>query len=143
MCSETVRKMLAKVRPGVLLTMNTPLTEELNITTDGHRVAQVLENFLTNAVKFTLRGSITLTYNLTDERTLRFQVSDTGIGIAPEACSSIFNRFVKLNNFVQGTGLGLAICKGIVDRLGGQIGVESQLGQGSTFWFTLPIGGGN
>ena len=142
-CSETVRKMLAKVRPGVMLTMNTPLTEELNITTDGHRVAQVLENFLTNAVKFTLRGSITLTYNLTDAYTLRFQVSDTGIGIAPEACSSIFNRFVKLNNFVQGTGLGLAICKGIVDRLGGQIGVESQLGQGSTFWFTLPIGGGN
>ena len=139
LCSEVVHKMLAKVRPGVMLTMNTTVPGDFRITTDGHRVAQVLENFLTNAVKFTLRGSITLSFEQPDEHTLRFCVSDTGIGIAPEACQSIFDRFVKLNSFVQGTGLGLAICKGIVDRLGGRIGVDSQLGQGSTFWFTLPI----
>ena len=66
-------------------------------------------------------------------------MSDTGIGIASEACEKIFDRFIKLNSFVQGTGLGLSISKSIIEQLGGTIGVDSELGKGSTFWFILPV----
>ena len=68
-----------------------------------------------------------------------FGLLDTGIGIAPEACEKIFDRFIKLNSFVQGTGLGLSISKSIIEQLGGTIGVDSELGKGSTFWFILPV----
>ena len=67
-----------------------------------------------------------------------FYVSDTGCGIAPDKREKVFDRFIKLNNFAQGTGLGLAISEMIITKLGGEIGVESEEGQGSTFWFTLP-----
>ena len=66
-------------------------------------------------------------------------MTDTGIGIAPEACRKVFDRFIKLNSFVQGTGLGLSISKSIIEQLGGKIGVNSELGKGSTFWFILPL----
>lgn len=66
-------------------------------------------------------------------------MADTGIGIAPEACNKVFDRFIKLNSFVQGTGLGLSISKSIIEQLGGKIGVNSELGKGSTFWFILPL----
>ena len=107
------------------------------ILSDKNRLAQVVTNFINNAIKFTKEGSIRFGYRHIDENLL-FYVSDTGCGIEPEKKDLVFNRFVKLNSFAQGTGLGLAICQMIVKKLGGEIGVESELGEGSTFWFTLP-----
>ena len=107
------------------------------LTTDAHRLSQILINLLTNAAKFTAKGSIRFGYRAEGSR-LRFYVSDTGCGIPPEGQRRIFDRFVKLNSFKQGTGLGLPICKSIVEHLGGEIGVKSEEGRGTTFWFTLP-----
>lgn len=111
---------------------------ECSILTDRNRLNQVITNLMTNAFKFTDGGSIIIGYTLLADNMLRFYVSDTGCGIPEEEQKEIFNRFVKLNRFVQGTGLGLPICETIVQRMGGKIGVESELGQGSTFWFTVP-----
>ena len=108
------------------------------IDADKNRIVQVLSNFLTNALKFTTKGSITLSYTLEDENQVRFCVTDTGKGIPDEQKHEIFNRFVKLDSFVQGAGLGLSICQSLVNRMGGKIGVESREGEGSCFWFTHP-----
>ncbi|MDR3140637.1 MAG: response regulator [Tannerellaceae bacterium] len=107
------------------------------IRTDKNRLLQVITNFLNNAIKFTNEGSIRFGYHIR-ENSLYFYVTDTGVGVRKEECGKIFERFAKLNNFVQGTGLGLSICQTIVHKLGGEIGVESEYGKGSTFWFTLP-----
>ena len=105
---------------------------------DPHRVEQVLLNLLSNAIKFTSKGFISLFYEVED-MFVRVSVMDTGIGISEEKLESVFERFVKLDDFYQGAGLGLPICKMIVEQLGGEIGVRSELGKGSTFWFTLPL----
>ena len=107
------------------------------IMSDKNRLAQVITNFINNAIKFTKEGSIRFGYRHKDDKLLLY-VRDTGCGIEPEKKDLVFNRFVKLNSFAQGTGLGLAICQMIVKKMGGEIGAESQLGKGSTFWFTLP-----
>lgn len=116
---------------------------ECEIYTDPDRLNQVLVNFLTNAIKFTKRGNITLGYEVRESnREIYFYVRDTGQGISPEEIGKLFNRFTKLNNFVQGTGLGLSISKSIIKRLNGKIGAESKgVGKGSLFWFTLPYPG--
>ena len=103
-----------------------------------NRLMQVIINLLTNAIKFTERGSISFGYSYLNNRMLSFYVSDTGRGISAERQESIFDRFVKLDSFAQGTGLGLSICRMIIDHLGGDMGVESEEGKGSTFWFTFP-----
>lgn len=107
------------------------------INTEKTRISQVITNFMTNAQKFTRVGSITLGYQQLEEG-LRFYVKDTGCGIPEDKLTLIFDRFVKLDNFKQGTGLGLSICQSIVNKLGGEVGVNSEPGQGSEFWFILP-----
>lgn len=110
---------------------------ECEILWDKNRLSQILINFITNSTKFTESGGITVGYTLQDDGMLRFYVTDTGCGIPPEKHADVFTRFVKLNTFAQGTGLGLPICKSIIDKMGGKIGVESEPGKGSTFWFTI------
>ena len=105
---------------------------------DKNRLIQLLANFVNNAIKFTQTGTICMGYRMTDTDTIYFYVSDTGCGMSNEQCEHVFERFVKYNPFIQGTGLGLSICRTIVERLGGKIGVDSEEGKGSTFWFTLP-----
>ena len=125
-----------KVREGVELLFEQKY-EQCSVCTDRNRLSQVIINLLTNAAKFTANGSIRFGYRTEGSR-LRFYLSDTGCGIPPEGQRRIFDRFVKLNSFKQGTGLGLPICKSIVEHLGGEIGVKSEEGRGTTFWFTLP-----
>ncbi len=108
-----------------------------SIISEKTRLTQVLSNFLSNAIKFTTEGSIRFGYKVI-EKGIYVYVTDTGIGIPEEKRNTIFERFVKLNNFKQGTGLGLSICKTIIHILNGKIGVESEEGKGSTFWFTIP-----
>lgn len=113
---------------------------ECNLRSDKNRFMQVLSNLLSNAVKFTEKGFIRFGYYPTEDRSqLRIYVTDSGCGIPAEKAESIFGRFVKLNNFKQGSGLGLSICQTIVKKLGGEIGVNSKEGEGSTFWFTVPF----
>lgn len=108
------------------------------IHTDKNRISQVLSNFLSNAFKYTSNGSITLGYEVRSND-MYFYVTDTGTGIPADKVNSVFGRFTKLDSKKQGTGLGLAISQTIINKLGGEIGAKSELGKGSTFWFTLPI----
>lgn len=125
-----------KMKSGIKLEVICP-KGEFWTSTDRNRVMQVLFNFLSNAIKNTEKGSITLGFNHEGDW-LKIYVSDTGCGIPEEKLPQIFTRFEKLNDFIQGTGLGLSICKSIVERLGGRIGVSSELGKGSTFALYLP-----
>lgn len=113
-------------------------TTECVVKADRNRLVQVMMNLMNNAVKFTGEGSIEFGFDVREDGFLHFYVTDTGYGIPEERLEEIFGNFVKLNSFVQGTGLGLTICRAIVERMGGKIGAVSRLGQGSTFWFTLP-----
>ena len=115
------------------------LPENVSITSDRGRVSQVVSNFVTNAMKHTARGTITISASVGDERTICFSVADTGCGIPKNEQEHIFERFVKLNKFVPGTGLGLSICRQIAKLLNGSIGLDSTEGVGSTFRLTLPI----
>lgn len=110
---------------------------ECQIYSDRMRLTQVISNFLNNAIKYTSEGCITLAYEIISDE-IKFSVTDTGDGMSQEIQAHIFDRFYKGNTFKQGTGLGLSICETIVNRLGGRIGVNSELGKGSTFWFTHP-----
>jgi len=124
--------------PKVTFIKDNPYTT-LPIIADMGRMQQVLTNFVTNAVKNTTEGHIKVGYRLKDERYLYVYCEDTGSGIPKEKQDAIFERFVKLNEFVQGTGLGLSICKNIIMRCGGKIGVDSEEGKGATFWFSIPV----
>ena len=122
---------------GVSFIKENPYTEFVTYIDNG-RIMQVITNFVTNAVKYTRQGHIKVGYNY-DAGTLRVYCEDTGTGIPKEHQSKIFERFVKLNDYVQGTGLGLSICKAIADSCHGQVGVDSEGdGHGSTFWLKIP-----
>lgn len=137
LCSDLFQAMQMKETPQVELRLKDDLPE-LTFTSDKNRLYQVLLNFVTNAFKFTSEGSITIDYQINGNE-VKFSVQDTGMGVEPEKQEAIFTRFVKLNSFIPGTGLGLPICQSIVTQLGGKIGVESEPGKGSCFWFTHPI----
>ena len=127
--------------PNVAFIKKNPYTT-LPTTLDMGRIQQVVTNFVTNAVKYTTDGHICVGYHIEErngKQGLYVYCEDTGSGIPKEKQSAVFERFVKLNEFVQGTGLGLAICKNIIERCNGVIGVDSEVGKGSTFWFWIPV----
>ena len=136
---QTVAPLATKKRLPVLVRI---APDTGRITSDRRRIEQILLNLLSNAIKFTEQGGVTLTAK-TLAGVLRVSVADTGIGIKPEDLARLFQPFRQLDTGLtrqhEGTGLGLAICKRLVERLGGTITVESELGKGSTFQFTLPI----
>ena len=107
------------------------------VVAEKKRLSQVLINLLTNAIKFTTKGSIRLGYEI-HGKMLYFYVADTGCGFPESQKQTVFERFVRLDSAKPGTGLGLAICRTIVEKMGGCIGVESEEGKGSCFWFTIP-----
>lgn len=119
----------------ILFDSNSP---EYLVFTDENRLQQIIVNFVNNAVKFTHEGEIRIGYSLLNDTEIEIYVQDTGVGIPQDKLASIFERFVKLDSFVQGTGLGLSICQSLVEIMKGRIGVESEEGKGTRFWFTLP-----
>lgn len=130
---------LLKLQPAkqVSLSYETGM-DECYIHFEKNRLSQIFINLITNAIKFTDEGSIRYGYKVPDGEELYLYVTDTGRGIPADKLEETFKRFVKLNNFVQGTGLGLSICKMLLEQLGGSIGVESEEGKGTTFWFKIP-----
>lgn len=137
---EQLFRMRLEDKSAVIQIIRETPPDECVMYTDRNRLQQVVSNFMTNAVKFTDEGSITFGYNRCAEG-LYFYVKDTGSGIPEDKVNHIFERFVRVEQNKKGTGLGLAICEMIIRKLGGKIGVESEYGKGSTFWFTLPING--
>ena len=115
------------------------------IYSDVGKLYQVLSNLINNSLKFTKSGSIDYGYDMIDNK-IRFYVKDTGVGIAEDMHDKIFDRFAQADQSIsrnyEGVGLGLAICKGLVELLGGEIRLESEINQGTTFYFTLPYNDG-
>ena len=138
LCQEVIANFLLKTRNEKVLLCFDENSPQIAIDADKNRIVQVLSNFITNALKFTTEGTITLSYTLENDAQICFCVTDTGKGIPAEQQHEVFNRFVKLDPFSQGTGLGLSICRSLVKRMGGKIGVESREGEGARFWFVLP-----
>jgi len=128
----------SEVQQGV--TMNSQFAlPSLTVTTDMARLTDILNHLLANAVKFTVQGSITIGYDAPADKRLRIWIQDTGKGIAPEHQKQVFERFFKVDEYIPGAGLGLSICRTLAYSIGGEVGVESTLGEGSKFWLELPI----
>ena len=127
---------------GIGFAVVLPPTDSVDYVGDSHRIRQVLFNLIGNAVKFTAHGEVRLAVSATS-RGLRFEVQDSGIGISKEGQQKIFSTFVQVDSSTSrkfgGTGLGLVICKKLVEGMQGAIGVDSELGKGSCFWFELPL----
>lgn len=138
LCKEIYNAHIFRCPQGVELIFE-KYEPNLVISSDKNRLFQVYSNLIGNAFKFVSTGSVKFGYSL-ENKLVKFYVTDSGTGIAEDKINKIFDRFVKGENSIQGTGLGLSICKTIIDRLGGNISVESTLGIGTTFTFTLPCG---
>ena len=140
--NELLHSMTAFVAPlaqaGVEVS-ELPATGSQTVTTDSGRLTGVLEHLLTNAAKFTSQGSIVIGYDTPVSNRIRIWVRDTGKGIAPEHIGQVFERFFKVDEYIPGTGLGLSICRMMAASLGGDVGVSSKLGEGSTFWVEIPV----
>lgn len=137
-CAMMVQKIRNKVPEGVELQIDEDSPLDAWFSADSGYLNQVVTNFMSNAIKFTHQGTITVGYRIDARQQLEMFVEDTGIGISIENQEAVFDRFMKVDSFVQGTGLGLPLCKSIIEKMGGHIGVISELGKGSRFWFTLP-----
>ena len=125
-------------------TTNVPISlqcamEHLQIESDRDKLFEIIDNLVQNAVKFTTEGSIRIGFDLMDNNRVHIWVSDTGKGVAAADQEHIFERFVKLDEYIPGAGLGLSVAKSHVQSLGGEIGLESEIGEGSTFWVNLPL----
>ncbi|MCD7759499.1 MAG: ATP-binding protein [Bacteroides uniformis] len=138
LCNEVVETVMASRKLEVEMRLDTDLSV-LMLDTDDARLRQVLINLLVNAAKFTEQGSIVLELKMADAGTALFSVTDTGCGIPPEKQHLIFERFEKLNDFVQGSGLGLSICQLIVKYMNGKLWVDSGYTRGARFCFTHPL----
>ena len=141
MCEAAISSVEHRVQPGVNLRFVPESEAPCPVTTDPRRVQQILINLLTNACKHTAQGSITLTYSTTDEPGfVQFSVTDTGTGVPADQAEAIFERFTKLNEFVQGTGLGLSICREIAEKMGGRVWLDTTYTQGGArFVFSVPV----
>jgi signal transduction histidine kinase len=137
--NQVLEQMVNTYQPTTMLAMLTecPL-EELLIQTDREKLLEILDNLVQNALKFTEVGHVTLGYDVVGDR-VRIWVKDSGKGIPAEDQQRIFERFVKLDEYIPGTGLGLSVAKSHTLSLNGTIGVESQVGEGSMFWVELPL----
>ena len=122
-----------------MITLKLDVAERsLMLHSDFGRLREIIVNFMSNALKFTAKGTITINMEQKDNGRVCISVTDTGRGVPEEAYDRIFDRFVKLDDFVQGAGLGLSVCRSYAFSLGGSVGVRSRLGEGSTFWVDIP-----
>lgn len=138
--NQLLQQMVDSYQP----TTNVPISlqcamDRLQIESDRDKLYEIVDNLVQNAVKFTTEGSIRVGYDLLEDNRVRIWVNDTGKGVAPADQERIFDRFVKLDEYIPGTGLGLSVARSHVQSLGGQIGVDSEVGKGSTFWVNLPL----
>ena len=139
-----INQMLQQMADTYQPTTNVPISLQcqknlLLIESDREKLMEIVDNLMQNAVKFTTEGQIILGYDLLEDNRLRIWVRDTGKGIAESDHERIFDRFIKLDEYIPGTGLGLSVAKSHVQSLGGTIGVDSKLGEGSTFWIEIPF----
>ena len=136
-CLQLEQQFCYKVKNGTKLILD-DVDTELYVSGDWNRIIQIISNLLSNAAKFTPKGEIHFGYR-EKEDFVEFYVKDSGIGIPAERVATIFQRFGKINDFVQGIGLGLTLCRMLVEKMGGRIWLRSQEGKGSRFYFTLPL----
>lgn len=136
-CLQLEQQFCYKVKNGTKLILD-DVDTELYVSGDWNRIIQIISNLLSNAAKFTPKGEIHFGYR-EKEDFVEFYVKDSGIGIPAERVATIFQRFGKINDFVQDTGLGLTLCRMLVEKMGGRIWLRSQEGKGSRFYFTLPL----
>ena len=139
-----INQLLQKMADTYQPTTNVPISlqcqkNQLLIESDREKLMEIVDNLMQNAVKFTTEGQIILGYDLVEDDRVRIWVRDTGKGIAEADHERIFDRFIKLDEYIPGTGLGLSVAKSHVQSLGGTIGVDSKLGEGSTFWIEMPL----